>query len=369
MNRRSELPDGAAGSHHLLIRQAKRAGVELSALAPEVQKLLQRVSATYRDADDYRDLTSRANELSSGEMHALNQQIQAANNGLEEQVARRTHELLQAKEAADSSLRAKSEFLANMSHELRTPLHGMLSFAEIGARRAAEALAEIGRGATNGEIEKSAAKLDKLAHYFKRISESGDVLLALLNDLLDLSKLEAGRMHMALAHSNLHDCCAQVVDEFAAARRDRQLRIALRSSSAAPWAQVDPRRFMQIVRNLLSNAVKFSPPGGLIELLLNDTEDGFELRCRDQGIGIPPDEVGVIFDAFVQSSATKTGAGGTGLGLSICREIAIAHGGDIRAGNRPDGGAELTLRLPRVTTVAVLPAAHSEGDDFANVAY
>lgn len=331
-----------APHHHLLQRQARRAGVDIATLPPPVAMLLQRVSAAYHDNDDYRALTNRANELSSEEMSALNSRIQAANEGLEEEVERRTHELLQAKEAADASLRTKSEFLANMSHELRTPLHGMLSFAEIGERKAGIA----------GE--------ERLQHYFRRVGESGEILLGLLNDLLDLAKLEAGRMHLECARARIAPLCAEVLNEFTAACRARELQMVLQDDASDAPCDVDTRRLMQLVRNLLGNAVKFSPQGGHITIHLQENEEHLLLSCTDEGPGIPPAELGTIFDAFVQSSATRTGAGGTGLGLSICREIATAHGGDIRARNNPGGGARFELRLPLAAHVAAHAAAHAD---------
>ena len=320
--------EGDGGLHHLLRRQARRAGVDIECLPPQVALLLQRVSAAYHDNDDYRALMNRANELSSQEMTALNARIQAANDGLEEEVQRRTHELLQAKEAADASLRIKSEFLANMSHELRTPLHGMLSFAEIGERKAGSA----------GE--------ERLQHYFRRVGESGEILLGLLNDLLDLAKLEAGRMHLECARAHVAPLCAAVIHEFNEACRARQLQMVLQDDAGDITCNVDTRRLMQLVRNLLGNAVKFSPAGGRITVQVQQEGDHLLLACTDEGPGIPPAELGTIFDAFVQSSATRTGAGGTGLGLSICREIATAHGGDIRARNQTGAGARFELRLP-----------------------
>ncbi|MBN2314036.1 MAG: ATP-binding protein [Sedimentisphaerales bacterium] len=102
----------------------------------------------------------------------------------------------------------------------------------------------------------------------------------------------------------------------------------------------------QVLRNLLNNAVKFSPNGGLVEVETRQMENAVGLSVRDQGPGIPPNELEAVFDKFVQSSKTKTGAGGTGLGLAICREIIIGHEGRIWAENRPEGGAEFIIEIP-----------------------
>jgi signal transduction histidine kinase len=110
---------------------------------------------------------------------------------------------------------------------------------------------------------------------------------------------------------------------------------------------LDPGKIMQVLRNLLSNAVKFSPAGGTIELTVGQGESGLVVSVGDQGLGIPEGEQQTIFDKFIQSSKTRTGAGGTGLGLAICREIIMAHHGRIWAENRPEGGAVFFLELPR----------------------
>lgn len=110
---------------------------------------------------------------------------------------------------------------------------------------------------------------------------------------------------------------------------------------------LDPDRMKQVLRNLLSNAIKFSPEQGIIELGLYEEDDAILVRVCDQGIGIPEGELDAIFDKFIQSSKTKTGSGGTGLGLAICREIVTAHGGHIRAANRPEGGTMFCVALPK----------------------
>jgi PAS domain S-box-containing protein len=247
---------------------------------------------------------------------------------LQELVARKTRDLVQAKEQAEKASHAKSEFLANMSHELRTPMHGIMSFAEIGEQKAAS------------------ADREKLRRYFENIHVSGSRLLALLNDLLDLSKLESGKMPFSFA---LHDIC-QVVRSCAAQEEARlqaaNLTLALDLPDEGVTVRLDPARFAQVIGNLLSNAIKFSPPAGQIDIQVRHLDDRVELSVSDQGPGIPDDELEEVFDKFVQSSKTSSGAGGTGLGLSISREIVSAHGGAIWADNRTGGGACLMVHLP-----------------------
>ena len=231
-----------------------------------------------------------------------------------------------------------------MSHELRTPLHGILSFADLGSTKALTATPE------------------KLHHYFGKINQSGKVLLALLNNLLDLSKLDAGRMVFEFQPINLNVLLNTVADEFGSLISKGSLTLHFIQPDVEAEAIIDPPQIMQVIRNLLSNAVKFSPIGGTIEISAHYSERSVVVAVRDQGIGIPELEREVIFDKFIQSSKTKTGAGGTGLGLSICRQIITAHQGRIWAENRPDGGAVFSFELPlwgpnpAVTTSAVVGA-------------
>lgn len=253
----------------------------------------------------------------------------------------REHELLIQREKAELSNRAKSEFLANMSHELRTPMHAILGFSSLGSSKV--------------EI----ASNEKIASYFSRINESGQRLLGLLNDLLDLSKLEAGRMNFEFSENDLQLTIANVIDELGPLFRDRLLTIDIEPASVDTIAIYDDEKISQVVRNLLSNAIKFSPEGRSImihfsasKLPQNDPASTTEIAAIsvsiwDQGTGIPEDELETVFDEFVQSSKTEQGAGGTGLGLSISKEIIKQHGGIIKAGNAVgDGGAVFTFSLP-----------------------
>lgn len=254
--------------------------------------------------------------------------LESHNRQLEETVTQRTAELARAKAAAESANQAKSDFLANISHELRTPLHAVMSFSRFGLRRQKQ------------------VPLSKLVEYFQRIHECAQSLLRLINELLDLSKLEAGRVSLTVSSVNLSMLIKQVAAEFATLASERGLALNIALNDAPVDAQGDEDKLAQVVRNLLGNALKFSSPGTRIDVTLTPHDDQVVVTVADRGPGLPENEVESVFEKFVQSTRTSDGTGGTGLGLSICREIVELHRGSIWAANRPDGGAEFSFSLP-----------------------
>lgn len=256
-------------------------------------------------------------------------QLIAYRDHLQEMVDEQTRDLKDARDGALVAERAMSVFLANMSHELRTPLHGVLSYARFGIEKTGRAAPE------------------KIRGYFAEIRDSGERLLELLNDLLDLSKLRAGKMTYDYATVEADRIIASVVHEFSALVEQREIEICVAGVEPCVRVHADSGRLAQVIRNLLSNAIKFSAPGGKVRISLMRHAESVEIRVQDEGVGIPEAELDYIFDPFTQSSNTNTNAGGTGLGLPICKEIIEAgHGGRIWARNIETGGAQFLVVLP-----------------------
>lgn len=256
-------------------------------------------------------------ELSRQELERLNTQLEVS-----------VQEATRLAQEAVVANRAKSEFLANMSHELRTPLHSIISFASFGIKKY------------------GSAKPEKLLDYFNRIRQSGRTLLNLLNDLLDLAKLESRKAVFTFEPADIGSLVQSIRNEMEALLSERRLEMRCAESDFHEPVPLDSEKIKQVLRNLLNNAIKFSPQAGVIDVQVCNVGGSVRVSVLDQGPGVPPDELEAVFDKFVQSSKTKTGAGGTGLGLAICREIIAAHKGRIWAENRPAGGALFSFEIP-----------------------
>jgi signal transduction histidine kinase len=222
----------------------------------------------------------------------------------------------------------KSEFLANMSHELRTPLNAIIGFSEV--------LTDRMFGELNAKQEE----------YLKDIYASGTHLLSLINDILDLSKIEAGRMELELTDFHL----PTALDNALTLVRERAGRrgIALQTSIDERLGELraDERKIRQVVLNLLSNAIKFTPEGGRIEVRAVPVDGSVEVSVSDTGVGIATEDQGAVFEEFRQVGTSAAKQEGTGLGLALCRKFVELHGGRIRVHREVGVGSTFTFTIP-----------------------
>jgi signal transduction histidine kinase/CheY-like chemotaxis protein len=255
-------------------------------------------------------------------------QLSAAYQTLEEKVTQRTAELQSANQELARANKLKSEFLANVSHELRTPLSAIIGFSQI--------LLDGIDGPINEEQQQDILQVNK----------SGQSLLALINQILDLSKIEAGKMELVLERVELPTLIGSVLESISPLAQEKGLRIDTRFASGLPAAEVDPTRLKQILINLLSNAVKFTERGH-IEVIAQASGRMVRIAVKDTGIGISAEAQKVIFEEFVQGDGSSTRRhGGTGLGLSIVRKLVEMHGGAITVVSEPGLGSTFTFTVP-----------------------
>ncbi len=247
---------------------------------------------------------------------------------LEELVDLRTEDLQKAKLEAERANREKSEFLANISHELRTPMHAILGFTRLSIDRF-ESLSS-----------------EKHFEFLNKVLNSGQGLLRLLNDLLDLAKLEEKKVEYILTNVSLSYLVKLVISDFEALFKAKSIKIDFQPPELEDVVNIDQEKIMQVFRNLLSNALKFSKADSLIELSVSKPQDKIQFSIKDQGIGIPEDELNDVFNKYTQSSKSRTNDSGTGLGLAICEEIITDHKGGIWAESNPAGGAIFRFTLP-----------------------
>lgn len=238
-----------------------------------------------------------------------------------------------AMEATITANHAKTEFLANMSHELRTPMHGILGYARLGIKRS------------------KTIPREKLEEYFVLISESANRLMGLLDNVLDFSKLEIGKMRYDLKKNDLSRMIHEVTTELTPIASEKNLHFKVECPRAVSIVYCDIEKIMQVLRNLLFNAIKFSYEGNQISITceegkVNPETSGTLVSICNKGVSIPKDELATIFEKFIQSSVTNTGAGGTGLGLAISKRFISGHNGSIWAENAPSGLTIFHFTLP-----------------------
>ncbi|MEI6042770.1 MAG: response regulator [Chloroflexota bacterium] len=243
------------------------------------------------------------------------------------------NELRQTNSKLEEATRHKSEFLANMSHELRTPLNAIIGFSEI--------LQDQMFGPLN----------EKQVRYVSNILTSGKSLLALVNDILDLSKVEAGKMELSIEEMDLVEAINEVLGIIMIMAQKKHIGLSLQSTRLTYQIKADRTKFKQILYNLLSNAVKFTPDGGMVDVQAHKSGNFIEVSVIDNGIGIHPEDHQRIFEEFrmLDNVLTKKQQG-TGLGLALSRQLAQLHGGTIRVQSLFGQGSKFTVSLPFITS-------------------
>ena len=280
------------------------------------------VRSEIQTGDEFEDLSHAFNRMLRN-LVSMQDQWRKVNADLD----RKVDELAQANMALYESNRLKSDFLATMSHELRTPLNSILGFSEV--------------------LESGANLSDKQQRWVANIRTSGQRLLNLINDILDLAKIEAGKMHVRVEDFNLQDVCDGLLNMFRPLAEKKNIDLRSQFDPAIPPLRQDVTKLQQILQNLLSNAIKFTPEGGRVLLQADADARHVILTVTDTGVGIAPEEQELVFQKFRQTGNPLTREhAGTGLGLSIVRELCRLLGGEIMLQSELGRGSTFTVRLP-----------------------
>ncbi len=257
----------------------------------------------------------------------------------------KSYSLSSAKEQAEIANRAKSEFLANMSYELRTPLNAIIGFSEI--------MKDELSGPINNPYYRE---------YVRDIHASANHLLEVINDILDVSKVEAGKIELQESPVEIDSTVQAAVRLVIERAREADIRVDVTLPQTLPRLYADVRRVKQMMLNLLSNAVKFTPAGGSVKVDAHADDTGLSISVADTGIGIAEDKIALVFTPFAQvDGSLKRRYDGTGLGLSLTKGLIEMHGGTITMESAPGQGTTVTLWFPRERLVseAAVPAART----------
>jgi signal transduction histidine kinase len=276
--------------------------------------------------DEFEDLSHAFNRMLRS-LVSMQDRLRKVNNDLD----RKVDELAQANLALYESNRLKSDFLARISHELRTPLHSILGFSEV--------------------LQGATGLNDKQQRWVGNIRSSGEQLMNLINDILDLAKIEAGKMQVSVSTFDIVDACEGVLTMFRPMAEKKNIDLKGVFAPEMPKARQDMMKVQQVLNNLVSNAIKFTPEGGRVLLKAEVEGSHMALTVQDTGVGIAPEEQELVFEKFRQAGSLMTREhGGTGLGLSIVRELSKLLGGEVTLQSELGRGSTFVVRLPLALT-------------------
>jgi two-component system, NarL family, sensor histidine kinase BarA len=289
------------------------------------------VRSEIHTGDEFEDLSDAFNRMVRHLMDAQEEQKK-----LNADLDHRLDDLARANMALYESDKAKGDFLSTVSHELRTPLHGIIGFSDV-------------------LLSASSPLTEKQARWVANVKASGQQLLTMINDILDLAKIEAGKMDLRPEEFAVPDFCEALLPAFRLPAEKRQIDLRTQYDPQLGPIRQDAGKVRQILTNLLSNAIKFTPEGGRVTLKAVGDGDWVVFTVADTGVGIPPDEQERVFEKFRQAarSTLTREHEGTGLGLSIVRELCGLLGGEVSLQSDLGRGSTFTVRLPRTLAVAV----------------
>jgi two-component system, NarL family, sensor histidine kinase BarA len=280
------------------------------------------VRSEIQTGDEFEDLSHAFNRMLRN-LVAMQDRLRKVNNDLDQKV----DQLAQANLALYESNQVKSDFLATISHELRTPLHSVLGFSEV--------------------LQSSPGLSEKQGRWVSNIRDSGEQLMRLIADILDLARIEAGKMQASVTTFDVVDACEGQLAMFRPLAEKKNIQLRGAYAEGIPKLRQDLGKIQQVLNNLLSNAIKFTPEGGRVTLRADTDGTHVVLTVQDTGVGIAPEEQELVFEKFRQAGNLMTREhGGTGLGLSIVRELCKLLGGEVTLTSELGRGSTFTVRLP-----------------------